>query len=497
MFLPSLRVRRLCRLRILRLLAALALAATASAHASEPPRDQCVVATISSGGAAPADRLRALVSSGYWVEADHRLLLCVRGQTRSAELLAAKVGALGVPVEAIATDVDRDRLAYLRETRDLRAEVLGRVLVRSARWALVEVAETADAELLDGLRRAGKSTSAGPDAVAPALFGFAPDRVLARHWTRSDRSLGEALTDPQIGAILDELDTTRWFGDVSTLAGWNRWTRGLQVLSARDWLVAEFSSLEGTTVTTSDFWVPPNSWPGAWGYNVIATIPGSSRPDDWYLVGGHYDSTSSNLPNEAPGADDNASGCAGVLELARLFSAHPPDATMIFVCFSGEEQGLYGSDDYVNELIASGQLGRIQGALVLDMIAYAATAQLGCILETETPVGQSFTDAVADAALDFTSLDIVREYGVCCSDHAPFLWAGRPAALAIEEDYPSNPNYHTPNDLPGYLQPALAGQILRLGAGAMLRLAGSSTIFVDGFESGGTLRWSALVPEAP
>ena len=72
--------------------------------------------------------------------------------------------------------------------------------------------------------------------------------------------------------------------------------------------------------------------------------------------------------------------------------------------------------------------------------------------------------------------------------------ASSPAVLAIEADYPSNPNYHTMDDLPGYLNPLLAEQILRMGGGALLRLAGSTAIFVDGFESAATLRWSATAP---
>ena len=57
---------------------------------------------------------------------------------------------------------------------------------------------------------------------------------------------------------------------------------------------------------------------------------------------------------------------------------------MIFVCFSGEEQGLYGSEDYVADLIAAGDLARVQGVYVLDMIAFTAGLQLDCILESES-----------------------------------------------------------------------------------------------------------------
>ena len=450
--------------------------AAISGYPAPSTRDECVVATIASGEEATAERLRTLAGADYWVEADHDLLLCSRGGALTAGELGAAATAAGALAVTGYSGVDPARLAFLKVTPDLYAEELGRVLARGGRWVVVELAAGLAPRPFDRSR------------VGPALFPFEPNRVLARRWSPGRHGVGEALTDPQIGAMLDEIDRNRWFADVSTLAAWNRWTRGPQVLLARDWLVAQFGALDHVAVTTASFPVGADT---AW--NVIATLPGTLRPEEWYVVGGHYDSTSSNPSVAAPGADDNASGCAGTLELARLFAAHPPDATLVFICFSGEEQGLYGSEDYVADLVAAGDLAQVQGAYVLDMIAFTTNLQLDCILETES-FAQPWLDHFADAAADFTTLGIVMEYGVCCSDHAPFLEQGRPAVLAIEADYPANPNYHTVNDLPGYLNPLLAEQILRMGGGALLRLAGSTAIFVDGFESAATLRWSATAP---
>lgn len=463
------------------------------AQAAPAARDECVVATIASGEEIAAGRLRALPGVNYWIEADRDLLLCSRGGALSAtELGAAALAAGALSVESRSA-VDPSQLAFLKVTPDLPAAELGRVLARGGRWAVMELATALPPALLGQLRRtAGNGAGPGPDRIGPALFPFAPNRVLARRRSRPARGGSEALTDPQISLLLDEIDRDRWAADVATLAAWNRWTRGAQVLTARDWLVAQFSALPGLAVTTASFPVGANT-----GWNVIAKLTGSVRPDEWYVVGGHYDSTSGNPAVGAPGADDNASGCAGTLELARLFAAHPPEATLAFVCFSGEEQGLYGSEDYVADLAAAGQLGNVQGAYVLDMIAFTAGAALDCILESES-FAQGWIDLLADAAADFTSLGIVIEYGAWGSDHVPFLQLPvgqrRPAVLAIEADYPSNPNYHTTNDLPGYLNPLLAEQILRMGGGALLRLAGSSALFADGFESADTLRWSATAP---
>jgi hypothetical protein len=481
--------------RILSLLLAVPVPGLAVAEQAAPPaRDECVVATLRSGEEAPAQRLRSLAGVDYWVEADLDLLLCSSGGALSADALAAAARGAGALSVVALPGVERARLAFLKVTPGFDVVEIGRPLARGGRWVVLELSSDAPAARLEELRRGAEAgRGPGPDRLGPALYPFEANRVLARRWSRDLHGSGDALTDPQIASMLDEIDRDRWFADVVTLADWDRWTRGADIPSARDWLVAQFGPLHGFSVTTSEFWVPPSgSYPGVWAQNVIATIPGTHRPDEWYVVGGHYDSTSDQLPI-SPGADDNASGCAGTLELARLFANHPPEATVVFVCFSGEEQGLYGSYAYVDELIAAGTFGRVQGAYIVDMIAFTSGITLNTILETLS-FAQAWMDQFADAAADFTTLDITFSYDVCCSDHAPFLSEGRPAVLAIEADYWANPNYHHVTDLPGYLNPVLAEQILRMGGGALLRAAGSTTILVDGFETGATLRWSATVP---
>jgi hypothetical protein len=88
--------------------------------------------------------------------------------------------------------------------------------------------------------------------------------------------------------------------------------------------------------------------------NVIATLHGAQpeSADRIYLVSGHLDSRCTNVLDftcDAPGADDDASGVAAVLELARVMSKHSFDATIKFVAFSGEEQGLFGSTYYAQQ----------------------------------------------------------------------------------------------------------------------------------------------------
>jgi aminopeptidase YwaD len=97
------------------------------------------------------------------------------------------------------------------------------------------------------------------------------------------------------------------------------------------------------------------------GYNIIGTLRGKS--DETIVLGGHYDSVSA-----GPGASDNASGTATLLELARVMGAKPPPKhTLVFSAFDAEELGLLGSRAYVNSL-SNAQLSKIRGMLNFDML---------------------------------------------------------------------------------------------------------------------------------
>ncbi|MBE3071521.1 MAG: M28 family peptidase, partial [Acidobacteria bacterium] len=83
--------------------------------------------------------------------------------------------------------------------------------------------------------------------------------------------------------------------------------------------------------------------------NIIATIPGRVAPDRVVIVCAHYDSYSTQAKTTAPGADDNASGTAAVMEIARILAGNEFDFTIKLIGFSAEEWGLYGSKHYAQE----------------------------------------------------------------------------------------------------------------------------------------------------
>ena len=197
-------------------------------------------------------------------------------------------------------------------------------------------------------------------------------------------------------------------------------------------------------------------------YNVVATIPGSTTPQQQYIIGAHFDSVGN------PGADDNGSGTAGVMEIARVLSAYDFDSTIIFIAFDREEQGLIGSYAYASEHVADD----IRAMISMDMIAYNTGAESVDIYgrSASSPLKQTLAGAVKTYSGGLSS--VIRGTADN-SDHAPFEWHGFEACLIIEDW--GNPYYHSQNDhveMPDYIDYDFATQITRSVCGWLVDSAG-------------------------
>src|SRR5258708_21296092 len=103
--------------------------------------------------------------------------------------------------------------------------------------------------------------------------------------------------------------------------------------------------------------------------NVIATLQGTATPERFYVVTGHLDSRVTDVldfTSDAPGADDDASGVAVVMELTRLFATHQFPGTLVFATVAGEEEGLYGSTFMAKQMRAAGN--DVQGMFSNDIV---------------------------------------------------------------------------------------------------------------------------------
>ena len=263
--------------------------------------------------------------------------------------------------------------------------------------------------------------------------------------------------DPDVVTLLGTLSRDAFLADLETLAAHHtRRSESTGFDEVAAWAQAALADA-GYTVTTQP--VPRG---GGHCRNVIADRPGSgAEPRDVVLVTAHLDSINLSGPAEpAPGADDNGSGSAGLLALARALAGRPAERDLRLILFGGEEEGLFGSMTYVAAL-PDDERARIRAVLNMDMIGGRNTREPGVLLEGAA-VSQDVIDALARAAATYTDLAVTTSLHPFNSDHVPFIDAGIPAVLTIEADDSANTRPHTANDTVDMVDPDLAVEILRM-----------------------------------
>lgn len=284
--------------------------------------------------------------------------------------------------------------------------------------------------------------------------------------------------NPNIQGLLNQLDIGRWYNDVVTLSSWSRRTATTGNVSAANWLANQFSQM-GYTVSQPSFTVQGQSTK-----NIMAEKVGTVRPDDWYLVGAHMDSISNT--SQAPGAVDNASGCAAVVEMARVVKDMDFEASLLFICYSGEEQGLHGSAFHVSTLSNNQTLSQLKAALTMDMIGYSSNNDRELLIESSQAHTQLMNLIASMAATYAPGLTTYTSTNYWGSDHVPYIDAGVPAVLLIDDDYGVYPGYHRSTDQPENIDQDQAMKIITTNLATLANLAGAvfsdDLIFMDDFE---------------
>ena len=236
---------------------------------------------------------------------------------------------------------------------------------------------------------AGTGAVAGATAlVGSAAAAHAGDRggggLASDDWPRGPGSkVRPQRADAELRAILDKIDPDRIeaivrklasFGTRHTLSSQTDPVRGIG--AARDWIFDEMTAYAAAsggrmTVEIQSFVQPvSNRIPVPTVIsNVVATLEGDLDANRTYVVSGHYDSRVTDVMNataDAPGADDDASGVAVSMELARVMATHQTDATIVFAAVAGEEQGLYGSTHMADQYQAEGV--NVEGMFTNDIV---------------------------------------------------------------------------------------------------------------------------------
>lgn len=203
------------------------------------------------------------------------------------------------------------------------------------------------------------------------------------------------------------------------------------------------------------------------GKNVFATQIGTEFPNKKYIICAHFD----DMPpgTTAPGADDNASGTAAVIEAARILSQYSFPFTIIYALWDEEEQGLVGSYYYANQAASAGD--SILGVINMDMIAFDSDNDGVCNVHNRV-VGSSVEiyQKMVEVNMQYgINLNIVsRNPGITASDHASFWSKGYGAILLIEnDDTDFNPHYHTVNDLVQYFNQPYFTKMAKLALGTL------------------------------
>ena len=298
-----------------------------------------------------------------------------------------------------------------------------------------------------------------PAGTAPRPSGFEPGRVchagsvavqrLAWRPPSQPRALDDALlaakaatSDPRIAALVAAASVSGLQANVQMLS--SNYSRNSGVANyidaARDQIVGRLQSLGYAPKI-----VPFSS---AHGDNIRLDLPGSSLADEWVVIGAHYDSLNlSGWSAPAPGADDNASGSAAVLEIARVLAgAGDFERSLRLMWFAGEEYGLLGSKAAAQASVAAGE--QIVGMFNLDMNAYRHpddTRNVDFVINSTSAALNSLCDTLgAQYVPGWASRQGSLLGGN--SDHSSYTMAGYPSTFPFEDLKRHSPYIHTAGD---------------------------------------------------
>ncbi|MEV7340537.1 M20/M25/M40 family metallo-hydrolase [Streptomyces sp. NPDC093544] len=376
------------------------------------------------------------------------------------------------------------------------------------------------------MRHSRRSVLTATAAGAVTLGATAPPAQAASAGSGSRPPATAQPPTRELRALLKEIDRTRIeatvrklvsFGTRHTLSSQDDPVRGIG--AARDWIAAElraYAADSGGRMTVelqSYVQEPASGVPTPTRItNVVATLRGSVTPERVYVVSGHYDSRVTDLmdaTSDAPGADDDASGVAVAMELARVLARRRPASTIVFAAVAGEEQGLYGATYMAQQYKAAGV--DVQGMFTNDIIG-SSTADDGTrdpytirlfaegVPSSETPA-QAATRRSVGGENDSPSRQLarfVRDVGDNDAtgmhvrviyrrdryrrggDHIPFLERAYPAARFTEpaedfahqhQDVRVDANGQQFGDLPEFCDFAFITRVARVNGAALWTLA--------------------------
>jgi len=230
-------------------------------------------------------------------------------------------------------------------------------------------------------------------------------------------------------------------GENSTIL--TRQAQSTGAVVASEYLAAQF--------TKYGFKVATQAFRTAFSSNVIATLEGKGNASKLVLVSGHYDSrgTQVSSPTErAPGANDNGSGTGALLQIAKIIGENKLsfNYTVVIIAFSGEEQGLYGSQFAAKAF--KDQKADIIAVLNSDMLAYRVPSEGPQLAFVTGSATLTLNKALANISTTYVTGLTIGSTSACCTDHSSFYNQGFPATSFYERNGNiADPQYHKSGDL--------------------------------------------------
>ena len=288
--------------------------------------------------------------------------------------------------------------------------------------------------------------------------------------------------NPQIRALMDSVSVDSIKANIEHLCSYhNRRYDSHYIWEVQDWLVSCYQQMNVDTVILHDFPVPDIETAD----NILAVQWGTKTPQEFVICGAHYDSWNSDGTDpdtiRSPGADDNASGVAGILETARLLSHYSFDRSIVYANWCAEEIGLVGSAAYAADCAAQN----------LDIVGYFNLDMTGYLEEgSDIHVHLMYTtqdSTIADYVYNFSHVYFpempIRQAWLAWgdSDYSSFNRNGYPAVHPFEDVHASSPFIHSRNDVLGLSVNNLdqSKRFTELNLGLVASLAGINN---DGIE---------------
>ena len=277
-------------------------------------------------------------------------------------------------------------------------------------------------------------------------------------------SRNESNVRPEIQTLLNTINADSLATFIQTLEDFGtRFCLAPNRDQVTSWIKQEFLRFGFTDVVLDSF-----NYNNTWQKNVIATLPGAVNPEQVVVIGGHHDSIISqqygNPMITAPGADDNASGTAAALEIARAMKAidFQPETTIQFVTFAAEELGLHGSHHFASRALVEGM--NIKLMINNDMIGYTTQSPNNWTIHLIEYTGyENHANFTRQIMQQYTSITpVTYTYNASYSDSYAFWIRGFAPIFFIETVF--NPYYHTPNDLTIHMDMDYAAETVRATA---------------------------------